>query len=119
MRSFGPGPGPGGSWNRTYQTTGSGHLIKASAGRLKRVDFYNRSDTDTFWLMFFDKAGAPVANDVPAWPVVRVPPNSTGFVTFDDFDISLATGIAVGASTNEDVFAAPVGNPGQFGVLWI
>ena len=88
-------------------------VIKASAGRLRRVLIVN-NDVATRYAMVFDAAAVgDIATGTMRTPGMPIPAGGFGFFDFSEADLACPTGIAVALSTTQTTYTA-VAVTGQF-----
>jgi hypothetical protein len=75
----------------------AGIVLKASAGRLYRLDALNVGAV-ALYLLVFDKATAPFNTDVPIWRR-RLPASGEVSIDFADFGLFGASGLSIAIST--------------------
>lgn len=79
-------------------------VIDTGNGQLVQVNVYN-ADSATAYLLIFDKASAPALNDVPAFPPIQVPANTTyGLTAYQGSNYG--TGLSVGLSSTDLAYTA-------------
>lgn len=90
----------------------AGAFIKAAAGRLRKILGANTHATNTYYLLAFNKATAPVANDLPFAAVALAPnPAATFGMSVQGIDFPggafCSTGIAYAISTTPEKLTLP------------
>jgi hypothetical protein len=84
----------------------AGIVIKASAGRLYRLDVVNNGATPYF-LQVFDKAIAPVNGDTPIWRR-RLPASGELSLSLEEFGLFCAAGISIAISSTANTLTLAV-----------
>lgn len=105
--------------NRTSSTAKvgtAGILLKASKGRLYRLDVVNVSAT-AYYLMVFDKASAPVNADIPIWRR-RLPVSTELVLDLEEFGLACALGIGFAISSTDAALTLAIADDIHFAAHW-
>jgi hypothetical protein len=116
------------AWNVTavqakFGTTPGAAIIKAGAGRIRRIIFANANATTGFWGHVGNKATALVATDVNSLAAVWVMPSAaasagSAMIDFGECGMYCSLGIAVGVSTVQQNITALAATDASLWVMW-
>ncbi len=94
----------------------AGIVLKASAGRLYRLDVVNVGATP-YYVMVFDKSTAPVNGDTPIWRR-RLAASGELSLSFEEFGLACATGISFAISSTDGTLTLAVALDVHYGAHW-
>lgn len=117
------------AWTRSSSAAAgfgtSGSSLKGSPGRVRYVSVTNANATTGFYFGLYNKAGAPVASDVPV-ERIYVPPHTTSsttlatvFMDFGSEGVYFSTGIGIAASTAIGSLTLLGATNAHYTVYWI